>query len=83
VLENLGQIGTKEVLPQPIRLTGSESHRPSRQSAVSAEFFPSYGQKTGRARCPTHEPHFKHRFMINQAQWALCLGQTANILIYM
>jgi formate dehydrogenase major subunit len=28
----------------------------------------SFGQKTRRARCPTHEPHCKHRFMINQAR---------------
>jgi RNA-directed DNA polymerase len=27
-----------------------------------------YGQNSHRARCPTHEPHFKHRFMINQAR---------------
>jgi coenzyme F420-reducing hydrogenase gamma subunit len=27
-----------------------------------------YGQKTCRARCPTHEPHVKHRLMINQAR---------------
>ena len=27
-----------------------------------------YGQNSRRARCPTHEPHFKHRFMINQAR---------------
>jgi 2-polyprenyl-3-methyl-5-hydroxy-6-metoxy-1,4-benzoquinol methylase len=26
------------------------------------------GQNSRRARCPTHEPHFKHRFMINQAR---------------
>jgi hypothetical protein len=29
--------------------------------------FP-YGQNSRRARCRTHEPHFKHRFMINQAR---------------
>ena len=28
----------------------------------------SYGQNSHRARCPTHDPHFKHRFMINQAR---------------
>ena len=28
----------------------------------------AYGQNSRRARCPTHEPHFKHRFMINQAR---------------
>jgi eukaryotic-like serine/threonine-protein kinase len=28
----------------------------------------AFGQKTRRARCPTHEPHFQHRFMINQAR---------------
>jgi hypothetical protein len=38
------------------------------------------GQKTRRGRCPTHEPHFKRRFMINQARQTLCLGQTARIL---
>jgi hypothetical protein len=27
-----------------------------------------YGQNSRRARCPTLEPHFKHRFMINQAR---------------
>jgi hypothetical protein len=27
-----------------------------------------YGQKTRRAHCLTHEPHFKRRFMINQAR---------------
>jgi hypothetical protein len=27
-----------------------------------------YGQKTRRARCPTHEPHFKRRLMMNQAR---------------
>jgi hypothetical protein len=27
-----------------------------------------YGQNSHRARCPTHEPHFKHRFMINQGR---------------
>ena len=27
-----------------------------------------YGQNSRRARCPTHEPHFKHWFMINQAR---------------
>ncbi len=27
-----------------------------------------YGQKTRRARCPTHEPHVKRRLMINQAR---------------
>jgi hypothetical protein len=27
-----------------------------------------YGQNSRRARYPTHEPHFKHRFMINQAR---------------
>ena len=43
----------------------------------------AYGQKTRRARCPTHEPHVKRRLMINQARWTLCLGQTARILIYM
>ena len=30
-----------------------------------------YGQKTRRACCPTDEPHFKRRFMINQARWTL------------
>jgi hypothetical protein len=25
----------------------------------------SYGQRTRRAHCLTHEPHFKRRFMIN------------------
>jgi hypothetical protein len=29
--------------------------------------FP-YGQNSRRARCPTHEPHFERRFMINQAR---------------
>jgi hypothetical protein len=43
----------------------------------------SYGQNSHRARCPTHEPHFKRRLMINQARKTLCLGQTARILIYM
>jgi hypothetical protein len=28
----------------------------------------AYGQNSHRARCPTHEPHFKQRFMINQAR---------------
>ena len=28
----------------------------------------AYGQKTRRARCPTHEPHVKRRLMINQAR---------------
>jgi hypothetical protein len=27
-----------------------------------------YGQKTRRVRCPTHEPHYERRFMINQAR---------------
>ena len=27
-----------------------------------------HGQNSRRARCPTHEPHCKHRFMINQAR---------------
>jgi integrase len=43
----------------------------------------SNGQKTRRGRCPTHEPHFKRRFMINQARQTLCLGQAARILIDM
>jgi hypothetical protein len=30
VRENLGQIGTNEFLPQPVRLAASERHRPSR-----------------------------------------------------
>ena len=28
----------------------------------------SYGQNIRSARCPTHEPHFNRRFMINQAR---------------
>jgi hypothetical protein len=28
----------------------------------------AYGQKTRRAHCLTHEPHFKRRFMINLAR---------------
>jgi hypothetical protein len=28
----------------------------------------AFGQKTRRARCRTHEPHFKRRLMINQAR---------------
>jgi hypothetical protein len=43
----------------------------------------TYGQKTRLARCPTPEPHFKRRLMINQARSTLCLGQTARILTYM
>ena len=31
-------------------------------------FGTPYGQETRRARCPTYEPHFKRRFMINQAR---------------
>jgi hypothetical protein len=27
-----------------------------------------YGQNSRRASCPTHEPHFNRRFMINQAR---------------
>jgi hypothetical protein len=42
----------------------------------------SYGQISRRAHCPTHEPHFKRWFMINQARQILCLGQTARILLY-
>jgi hypothetical protein len=40
----------------------------------------SYGQKTRRAHCLTHEPHFKRRFLINLARSTLCLGQSARIL---
>jgi hypothetical protein len=36
-------------------------------SNVKGEANP-YGQKTRRAHCPTHEPHFERRFMINQAR---------------
>jgi hypothetical protein len=32
------------------------------------------------ARCPTHEPHFWRRLMINQAREILPLGQIARIL---
>jgi hypothetical protein len=38
--------------------------------------------KNSSCPLPTHEPHFKRRFMINQARQTLCLGQTARILIF-
>src|SRR5215468_3857772 len=53
---NLGQIGTNDFLPQPVRLAASERHRPSRryryeklesnQSAVSSELFPSFTRRS-------------------------------------
>src|SRR5215468_3748871 len=56
---NLGQIGTNDFLPQPVRLAASERHRPSRryryeklesnQSAVSSELFPSFTRRS----CPS------------------------------
>jgi len=35
---------------------------------VAQTCLAAYGQNSRRARCPTHKPHFKHRFMINQAR---------------
>ena len=34
----------------------------------AGEFLNLPGQNSRRTRCPTHEPHFKRRFMINQAR---------------
>ena len=34
MLKNLGQIGTKEFLPQPVRLAANERHRPSRRTGI-------------------------------------------------
>jgi hypothetical protein len=51
--------------------------RNHREAIAAMDFFTiptltfgvlSYGQKTRRARCPTHEPHVKRRLMINQAR---------------
>ena len=56
------------------------------KSAVSFEIVPlglPSGEKIHRARCPAREPHFKRRFMINQARQTLCLGQTDASFIYM
>src|SRR3984893_3328130 len=36
--------------------------------------------KNPSCRCPTHEPHFWRRFMINQAWEILPLGQSVRIL---
>jgi hypothetical protein len=57
------QIGvTLEVLKQTLDAMEYLRNRKERVEELS------FGQKTRRARCPTHEPHFKHRFMINQAR---------------
>jgi hypothetical protein len=47
--------------------------------------FPRVGRcaiwsKNSSCRCPTHEPYFWRRFMINQAREILPLGQTVRIL---
>jgi hypothetical protein len=46
----------------------SPPHTSNPPAPAEQEQFISYGQNSHRARYPTHEPHFKHRFMINQAR---------------
>jgi hypothetical protein len=64
-----------------IRCLGSAGEKRRYEKHPGIEDLPTqYGQKTLPARCPTHEPHFWRRLMINQAREILPLGQIARIV---
>ena len=57
----------RHMIPETIRGMEKPIER-ALASGACVESGRPYGQNSHRARCPTHEPHFKHRFMINQAR---------------
>jgi DNA-binding winged helix-turn-helix (wHTH) protein len=64
LLERRGQVVTRDELHKT--LWGAHTFVDFERGLNKA--INPYGQKTRRAHCLTHDPHFKRRFMINLAR---------------